>query len=153
VGASAAAVAACSEHGAIGLLDAALLPEELGRLAGTMGPNGNAHSGPGNGHGGGNGAATHFPPRYHGLMRLTPSERRVLSYMMEGQSATEIASGLVVSLTTIRSHIRMILSKLQVTSQLAAVAVASGSLPERRLGRGSCPPLTGVERRHHGVRG
>ena len=82
-------------------------------------------------------------------MSLTPSERRVLFYMMEGHTASDIAAGLVVSLATVRSHIRMILSKLQVKSQLAAVALANGSLPERRQYRGSHPPVTGIERRQH----
>jgi len=35
----------------------------------------------------------------------------------------------VVSLTTVRSHIRSILRKLNVNSQLAAVAIANGADP------------------------
>jgi DNA-binding CsgD family transcriptional regulator len=53
--------------------------------------------------------------------------------MMEGRSAAEIATTLVVSLTTVRSHIRSILRKLNVNSQLAAVALAFGTLPDQAL--------------------
>jgi len=50
--------------------------------------------------------------------------------MMEGRTASEIATTLVVSLTTVRSHIRSILRKLNVNSQLAAVALAFGTLTD-----------------------
>ena len=43
---------------------------------------------------------------------------------MNGLSAAEIAEQRVVSLATVRSQIRAILQKLDVTSQLAAVAMA-----------------------------
>ena len=46
--------------------------------------------------------------------------------MMEGRSAGDIADALTVSLSTVRSHIRAILRKLNVNSQLAAVAIANG---------------------------
>ena len=60
-------------------------------------------------------------------MRLTSSERRVLFYLTTGTSPADIALELVVSLATVRSHIRSILRKLGVRSQLAAVALANGS--------------------------
>jgi two-component system nitrate/nitrite response regulator NarL len=44
---------------------------------------------------------------------------------MQGDSADEIAASTFVSLATVRSHIRAILQKLGVNSQLAAVAAAS----------------------------
>jgi DNA-binding NarL/FixJ family response regulator len=50
--------------------------------------------------------------------------------MMEGRAAAEIATTLVVSLTTVRSHIRSILRKLNVNSQLAAVALAFGTITD-----------------------
>jgi DNA-binding NarL/FixJ family response regulator len=59
------------------------------------------------------------------LVLLTASERRVLFYLTTGKSAQDIADDLVVSVTTVRSHIRSILRKLGVRSQLAAVAVAN----------------------------
>jgi DNA-binding NarL/FixJ family response regulator len=58
------------------------------------------------------------------LGRLTAREREVLAALERGKSAEEIRTELYVSLATVRSHIRSILTKLEVTSQLAAVAVA-----------------------------
>ena len=66
-------------------------------------------------------------PPYDALVDLTPGEHRVLYQMMHGASAGEIAKQLVVSLATVRSHIRSILRKLGVSSQLAAVALANGA--------------------------
>jgi two-component system, NarL family, nitrate/nitrite response regulator NarL len=43
---------------------------------------------------------------------------------MNGRTASEIADERVVSLATVRSQIRAILLKLDVSSQLAAVAMA-----------------------------
>ena len=64
------------------------------------------------------------------VVGLTASERRVLFYLTEGWSAQEIADELVVSLTTIRSHIGSVLRKLGVKSQLAAVAIANNRDPQ-----------------------
>lgn len=66
------------------------------------------------------------PPQYRALLGLTASERRVLYYLTQGWTAQDIADELVVSLTTVRSHIRSVLRKLGVRSQLAAVAIANG---------------------------
>ena len=66
------------------------------------------------------------------VARLSNREREVLAALVEGQSAETIAQQQFVALGTIRSHIRAILRKLEVSSQLAAVAVA------RRAGY---PPL------------
>jgi len=128
VGASAAALAVCVEQGAVGLLHSDLLSPELARQAtrrvtgnGSTSANGyDELRGPGQ-----------LPAPYDTLVHLTPSERRVLFHMMEGRSAAEIATTLVVSLTTVRSHIRSILRKLNVNSQLAAVALAFGTLPDQ----------------------
>jgi DNA-binding NarL/FixJ family response regulator len=57
--------------------------------------------------------------------QLTPREERVLSALIDGASAEEIANADVLALTTIRSQIRSILQKLGVRSQLAAVARAN----------------------------
>jgi DNA-binding NarL/FixJ family response regulator len=130
VGASAAALAVCVEQGAIGLLHTDLLSQELARqTARRLNTNGASSQngydeirGPGQ-----------LPAPYNALVHLTPSERRVLFHMMEGRSAAEIATTLVVSLTTVRSHIRSILRKLNVNSQLAAVALAFGTLPDQAL--------------------
>lgn len=55
---------------------------------------------------------------------LTVREAQILDALMTGASAAEVADLLVVSLPTVRTHIRSILSKLGVSSQLAAVALA-----------------------------
>jgi DNA-binding NarL/FixJ family response regulator len=60
------------------------------------------------------------------ILLLTRSERRVLYHLTTGATAIEIAEKLVLSLATVRSHIRSILRKLEVSSQLAAVAIAQG---------------------------
>jgi DNA-binding CsgD family transcriptional regulator len=72
-----------------------------------------------------------IPQPMEALMMLTASERRVLFYLTTGRSAQDIADELVVSVTTVRSHIRSILRKLGVKSQLAAVAIANSQDFER----------------------
>ena len=66
-----------------------------------------------------------YPTPFRSLVGLTVGERRVLFYLTEGWAAQDIADALVVSLTTVRSHIRSVLRKLEVRSQLAAVAIAN----------------------------
>jgi two-component system nitrate/nitrite response regulator NarL len=56
--------------------------------------------------------------------RLTPREREVLLDIMDGKNAERIASESFVSVATVRSHIKALLAKLDVNSQLAAVAMA-----------------------------
>lgn len=56
--------------------------------------------------------------------RLTSREQQVLVGLMEGKSAEKIAEDAFVSVATVRSQIRAILLKLDVNSQLAAVALA-----------------------------
>ena len=55
--------------------------------------------------------------------RLTPREQDVLRGLVEGKAAEKIAEEAYVSLATVRSQIRAILLKLDVNSQLAAVAL------------------------------
>lgn len=57
--------------------------------------------------------------------RLSAREREVLALMAQGRRATAIAEHFVVSLTTVRTQIRAILVKLEVNSQLEAVALAA----------------------------
>ena len=56
--------------------------------------------------------------------RLTVREREVLRELADGRSVMAIATDWVVSEATVRSHVRSILGKLGVPSQLAAVAAA-----------------------------
>ncbi|OUZ08886.1 hypothetical protein BHE97_12190 [Aeromicrobium sp. PE09-221] len=58
---------------------------------------------------------------------LTPRERDILLHIIDGQDATTIANELSLSVLTVRSHIKSLLSKLGVRSQLEAVALASHS--------------------------
>jgi DNA-binding NarL/FixJ family response regulator len=62
--------------------------------------------------------------RFAPFERLTPRERQVLAGLLEGRSAEVIAKEAVVSETTVRTQIRGVLTKLGVSSQLAAVALA-----------------------------
>lgn len=56
--------------------------------------------------------------------QLTPRESEVLAALCEGRSAQAIAAAAYVSEATVRTQIRGILTKLGVSSQLAAVAAA-----------------------------
>jgi two-component system, NarL family, nitrate/nitrite response regulator NarL len=58
---------------------------------------------------------------------LTSREQDVLRGLLEGHSAEEIAVAHTVALSTVRSHIKSLLRKLGVNSQLAAVALARES--------------------------
>jgi DNA-binding NarL/FixJ family response regulator len=68
------------------------------------------------------------------LGSLTAKEGEVLRALMAGTPAPEVARELNVSVSTVRNHIRAILGKLGVRSQLAAVAAAyrAGWSRERR---------------------
>src|SRR5579875_1191505 len=55
---------------------------------------------------------------------LTPREREVLSLLAQGLSSASIAEKLVISLTTVNSHIRAIYNKLDVSSRSAATRYA-----------------------------
>jgi DNA-binding NarL/FixJ family response regulator len=59
------------------------------------------------------------------LDRLSLREREVLDRLAEGRQAVTIADEFGVSLATVRAHIRSVLTKLQVGSQLAAVALVN----------------------------
>jgi DNA-binding NarL/FixJ family response regulator len=63
--------------------------------------------------------------------RLSPREAEVLRELIHGRPAETIATTSFVSILTVRAQIRSILSKLGVTSQLAAVSMArqAGWLP------------------------
>ena len=58
------------------------------------------------------------------LETLSVREREVLTHLMAGRCAAEIARECVVAEATVRTQTKSILAKLGVTSQLAAVAVA-----------------------------
>lgn len=59
------------------------------------------------------------------LKLLSPRESEVLHLMAQGLRAGAIATKLFVSITTVRTHIHAILFKLEVSSQLEAIALAN----------------------------
>jgi DNA-binding NarL/FixJ family response regulator len=61
------------------------------------------------------------------LARLSPREARVLGLLMKGMHVRDIAADQVVSEATVRSQVHAILTKLGVSSQLAAVTLAHRS--------------------------
>jgi len=58
------------------------------------------------------------------LERLTRREQQVLDHLVEGRTVREIAELAVVAEATVRTQVKSILAKLEVSSQLAAVGVA-----------------------------
>jgi two-component system nitrate/nitrite response regulator NarL len=58
------------------------------------------------------------------LQLLTPREQEVLAQLMKGNAVREIANLSVVSEATVRTQVKSILAKLEVSSQLAAVGMA-----------------------------
>jgi DNA-binding NarL/FixJ family response regulator len=57
------------------------------------------------------------------LARLSQREREVLAMLAQGRRAQAVAEHFVVSLATVRTQIRAVLAKLEVSSQLEAVAL------------------------------
>jgi DNA-binding NarL/FixJ family response regulator len=55
---------------------------------------------------------------------LTPREQEILAYTAQGMSGAAIAAELNISLLTVRTHLRNLMSKLNVHSRLEAVAFA-----------------------------
>jgi DNA-binding NarL/FixJ family response regulator len=55
---------------------------------------------------------------------LTPREQEVLGLVAQGMADKEIASALQISMHTVKTHLRNILSKLQVTSRHEAARLA-----------------------------
>jgi DNA-binding NarL/FixJ family response regulator len=61
--------------------------------------------------------------------RLTPREQEIVNRIAAGRRPAAIAEEFVVSLATVRSHIRSILAKLGVGSQLEVAALANARRP------------------------
>jgi LuxR family maltose regulon positive regulatory protein len=55
---------------------------------------------------------------------LSPQERRVLRLIAAGRTNIEIAAELVVSVNTVKVHVKSIYRKLNVTSRLEAASTA-----------------------------
>jgi len=128
VGGPAALLAACVADGAIGVISSADLNLSLHGLRHTL------VASPAIGSLSHLSIRSHIdqpplPNRYNALLTLTSAERRVLNAMMQGWSASDMATSLVVSVSTVRTHIRSILAKLDVSSQISAVAIGYGVDP------------------------
>ncbi len=65
------------------------------------------------------------------LVELSPREREVLALLAEGLRNREIAESLVVSETTVKTHVRHILEKLRLRNRAEAAAFATRHLTER----------------------
>jgi DNA-binding NarL/FixJ family response regulator len=66
------------------------------------------------------------------LVALTPREREVLSWLVDGRDAAGIAAVLFISPETARTHVQRVLRKLGVHSRLEAISlVATTGLAER----------------------
>ena len=76
-----------------------------------------------------------------GLASLTPRERGVLELIARGHSNAEIAETFVLSEGTIKTHVKRVLSKLEVRDRTQAVVFAydAGFVRPSDLGRGSEP--------------
>jgi DNA-binding NarL/FixJ family response regulator len=61
------------------------------------------------------------------LALLTPREEAVLGELMHGRTVRDIATTSVVSEATVRTQVKSILAKLEVSSQLAAVGLANSA--------------------------
>lgn len=65
------------------------------------------------------------PPDHLALFAaLTPRQRQVLRLLTRGLPPKDIATTTFVSIATVRSHVAAVLSKLDVESAVAAVALA-----------------------------
>jgi len=62
--------------------------------------------------------------RYPGIADLTPRELEILRLVGGGLSNTEIARELVISLPTVKTHVRHVLQKLQLRDRVQAVVAA-----------------------------
>ncbi len=70
------------------------------------------------------GRAPRSAPEPASLRSLSPREREVLGLMGTGMSNAEIAERLVVSLATVKTHVRNVLAKLEARDRVQAVLLA-----------------------------
>ncbi len=56
--------------------------------------------------------------------QLSPREREVVHLMAEGRTADAIADDLIVSVETVRTHVRNVIRKLQARNRVHAIAIA-----------------------------
>lgn len=73
------------------------------------------------------------------LDSLSPREHEVLACLAEGMGRSEVAVRLTLSTNTVRTHVQRILSKLDVSSSLAAVAIYRRSAQPAVAGMSALP--------------
>jgi DNA-binding NarL/FixJ family response regulator len=83
------------------------------------------------------GLATEKNGSEDGKEKLTEREVEVLRLVARGHSNPQIATELCITVNTVKSHLKSILSKLQLDNrtQLAAYAAQTGLLPEENKGK------------------
>jgi DNA-binding NarL/FixJ family response regulator len=64
------------------------------------------------------------PPDGHAYL-LTPREREVLGRMVAGQSTAQMSHEMMIEVSTLRTYVKNVLTKLSAHSRLQAVAVAT----------------------------
>ncbi len=76
-------------------------------------------------------------PQKRGGLGLSPREREILGLIAEGLTDKEIAEELFISVNTAKTHLKNILTKLQVKSraQIVAYGARAGLLDEKRESR------------------
>lgn len=72
------------------------------------------------------------------LERLSPREAEVLGHLYDGAVVRQVADDLGISQYTVRTQVKSVMKKLEVNSQLAAVAVF-GWVKEHPMGSGTRP--------------
>ena len=67
----------------------------------------------------------------HGWSSLTPTERAVVDHVAEGLTNAQIAARMLVELSTVKTHVHHVFTKLGVSTraELAATAVARRDIP------------------------
>jgi LuxR family transcriptional regulator, maltose regulon positive regulatory protein len=65
-----------------------------------------------------------FPPTAPLIVPLSPQEQRVLSLLAAGHSNPDMAQALVVSINTIKTHVKSIYRKLNVSNRVEACTTA-----------------------------
>jgi DNA-binding NarL/FixJ family response regulator len=56
--------------------------------------------------------------------QLSPREREIMHLMAEGMTAEQIAGQIIVSVETVRTHVRNVIRKLQARNRVHAIAIA-----------------------------
>ncbi len=102
-------------HGALGLLLLTVEPDELAMAARRVFLGGHHVTGP---------VAARIAAQLY-AEALTSREQQILEFLSEGRCNKSIANELSIAVGTVKTHVKAILSKLDVSSRTEAVVVAS----------------------------